>query len=143
MLILYFKIAVLTPLPEAGTILISGPEAASNLARDTNRFVFYVFVLYVLWDGLGIWMARAKIKALDGVKQRYPTIEDSKMTDKKQVINKRGIWITLVCCLLFGGLCLLADCFNPLPLFVATAALLLVYRWLKEMRTSCLLLPRT
>jgi len=140
MLILYFKIAVLTPLPEAGTILISGPEAARNLAHETNRFVFYVFVLYVLWDGLGVWMARAKIEVGTITTRRYPVIENSLMTDKKEVINKRGFWITLICCLLFGGLCLLADCFNPLPLFVATIVLLLVYRWFKEMRTSWQLL---
>jgi hypothetical protein len=142
MLILYFRIAVLTPLPEAGNILILGPEAARNLARDTNKFVFYVFFLYVLWDALGIWMAKAKIEVGGSTKPRYPTIENSIMTDKKEVINKRGFWITLTCCLSFGGLCLFADCFNPLQLFVATAAFLLAYRWLKEMRTSCQLLPR-
>jgi hypothetical protein len=141
MLILYFRIAVLTPVPGAATTLISGPEAAHNLARHTNELVFYVFSLYVLWDALGMWMAKAKIKAHDGsTKSRYPLIENSKMTDKPQVINKPGIWITLGCWLLFGGLWLFAASFNPLHLFVATAVLLLMYRWLKEMRTSCQLL---
>jgi hypothetical protein len=135
MLILYFRIAVLT-VPGA-------PEAAPNLARHTTELVFYVFFLYVLWDALGMWMAKAVIKAPDGTtKWRYPLIEDSKMTGKPQAINKPGIWITFGCWLLFGGLWLFADSFNPLHLFVATAVLLLVYRWLKEMRTSCQLLPQ-
>jgi hypothetical protein len=143
MLILYFRIAVLTPVPETGTLLISGPDAARNLARHTNELVFYVFFLYVLWDLLGIWMAKAKIKVLDrSTKPRYPRIQDSEMTDQQQVINKPGIWITFACWLLFGGLWLFADCFNSLYLFVTTAVLLLAYRWLKEMRTSCQLLPQ-
>jgi hypothetical protein len=140
MLILYFRIAVLTPVPEAGTLLISGREAAHNLARHTNELVFYVFLLYVLWDVLGIWIAKAKIKAIDGPKPRYPRIEGVTTTGEQQVINKAGIWITIACCLLFFILWLFADCFNPLYLFVTTAVLLLVYRWLKEMRTSCQLL---
>lgn len=135
MLILYFRIAVLTPAPGtlapgATTIPNSGLEMASYLARETNRFVFYVFVLYVVWDLLGIWMAKAKIRGNGNPEPRYP----------EQSIHWVGIWITVISMLFSLLLWRFADCFNPFQMFVATTVLLLVYRWFKEMRTSCQLL---
>lgn len=137
MLILYFRIAVLTRAPEAGTILILGPEAASNLAQDTNRLVLYVFVLYALWDLFGIWMTRT---VGDDGKPRYPEVDakEGKTTEKQQAINWWGIGITAGCLLFSGALWLFADCLNPSQLFLSTIVLLLAYRWFKEIRTSCL-----
>jgi hypothetical protein len=67
MLVLYFRIAVLTKVD--GSAL----PAASVLAIDTVRLVMYVFILYVLWDFLGIRMANAQTTAANGAhKPRYP-----------------------------------------------------------------------
>lgn len=135
MLILYFRIAVLTPAPGTlapGTATVPnfGLEMASYLARETNRFVFYVFFLYAAWDLLGIWMAKAKIRVNSNLEPRYP----------EQSINWVGIWITGICMLFSFLLWRFADCFSPFQLFVFTTVLLLAYRWFKEMRTSCQLL---
>jgi hypothetical protein len=48
MLVLYFRIAVLTKVDG------SDSPVASVLVTDTARFVVYVFILYVVWDFLGI-----------------------------------------------------------------------------------------
>jgi hypothetical protein len=135
MLILYFRIAVLTPAPGAGPYLISSPETASSLAQDTNRLVLYVFGLYALWDLLGIWMA--KTKGDDG-KPRYPEVDAKTWTktDGEQAVNWWGMGITTICLSLSGVLWFFAPCPNPYQLFLSTAALLLVYRWSKEVRTS-------
>jgi len=137
MLILYFRIAVLTPAPEVETVLISGPQAASNLAQDTNRLVLYVFVLYALWDLFGIWMTRTMG---DDGKPRYPEVDakEGKKTENQQAINWWGIGITGSCLLFSGVLWLFAGCLNPSQLFLSTIVLLLAYRWFKEIRTSCL-----
>lgn len=143
MLILYFRIAVLTPAPEVGTVMISGPEAASNLAQDTVKLVFLVFVLYAVWDWLGICMVKATKTVNGNVAPRYPKVRDGDMTGEKQSVNWKGMSITVVCLLVLGALWLFADRLGPLLLFLATIALLLVYRWLKEIRTSCQLPPPT
>jgi hypothetical protein len=138
MLILYFRIAVLTPAPDAATVLSSDPEAVLNLAQDTNRLVLYVFGLYVLWDVLGIWMVMAKTKIAGNSKPRYPVVDpkDSTMTDKEQAINGKGVWITVFCLVFLGALAFFADCLAPSCLLLATTALLVAYRWSKEIRTS-------
>jgi hypothetical protein len=135
MLIFYFRIAVLTPAPEAGTVPILSPQPTSSLAQDTNRLVFYVFILYALWDLFGILMAATKY---DNGKPRYPEVnpKDWTMTNKDQAINWWGIGVTAVCLLFLGILCLLSNRLNPCQLFLATTVLLLVYRWSKEVRTS-------
>jgi hypothetical protein len=48
MLVLYFRIAVLTNVDRTNL------PTASVLAADTTKFVMYVFFLYVVWDLLGI-----------------------------------------------------------------------------------------
>lgn len=134
MLILYFRIAVLTPVPGPS----SEPQVAADLARETIRFVFYVFVLYGVWDLLGIWMAKAKIKVNGNLTPRYP----DPATNQKQRINSWGIGITGVSLVSFFLLERYADHFNPFHLFLSTAALLIVYRWSKEVRTSWKLSPQ-
>jgi hypothetical protein len=142
MLILYFRVAVLTPVPDAGTIWNSRPEWASNLAQGTNRLVLYVFGLYALWDLFGIWMA--KTKGDDG-NPRYPKVDAKTWTklEARQDPDCWGLGITTVCLLLSVVLWKFADSFNPNHLFLSTAALLLAYRWSKEVRTSWKLPPQT
>lgn len=137
MLILYFRVAVLTT--PGGQNL----PTADDLARNTTKLVAYVFVLYVPWDVLGMWMAKAKITEADGKKKpRYPVIKDSKMTDEEQKINWTGFLITLGTLTLFVVLWVFAKCLTPNALFLSTTVFLLVYRWAKEIRTSCYLVPR-
>lgn len=140
MLILYFRVAVLTEVGGRQSV------AAGDLANSTTKLIVYVFVLYTVWDVLGIWMAKAKTTGADGKeKPRYPDVSKSKepeMTNQEQRPNWWGLLIS------FGGLGLLVlfwllrDCLTPQGEFLGTTAWLLLYRWFKEMRTSWRLLPR-
>jgi hypothetical protein len=139
MLILYFRIAVL--------VAVDAPVGSLdpvNLARSTVTLVLYVFILYLAWDVLGIWMVKATIEVDDQVKPRYPVVNEKEgsMTDKRQTINWKGILITAVCLLALGVLWKFNDRLAPFQVFGATILLLLVYRWLKEIRTSCRLLQQ-
>jgi len=140
MLILYFRVAVLTD-AEGKQI-----PAASDLANSTNKLIIYVFVLYVIWDLLGIWMAKAKAVGRDKKKKpRYPEVSNSKdpqMTEKEQTPNWSGFGISVGGLTLLVLFWLLRNCLTPIGVFFAITALLLVYRWVKEMRTSWRLLPR-
>jgi hypothetical protein len=129
MLILYFRVAVLT---EVGG---KGSPGGGDLARSTTRLIMYVFVLYVVWDLLGLWMSKAKTTGTDGERKEssYPD----------QPVSVPGILITAVFMTLLVALWLLDDCVAPNVLFLTTIALLLVYRWAKETRTSWQSLPRT
>jgi hypothetical protein len=140
MLILYFRIAVLTPVDASVARL-----DPANLARSTLVLVVYVFVLYLVWDILGIWMAKTTVVVGGQVKPRYPDVnqEEGTMTDKEQTINWRGMLITALCLLIFGLLWIFKDRLVPSQVFLATILLLLVYRWFKEIRTSCQLLQQT
>lgn len=131
MLILYFRIAVLAS--------VDGSElpAASVLATNTTELVMWVFVLYVVWDLLGIWMAKAKMPGPDGKKkQLYPVVRDNKMTDERQRADLAGLMISASSLALLVILRLSVGCFDPNWLFIAIIALLLAYRWAKETRTS-------
>jgi hypothetical protein len=135
MLILYFRIAVLT---DANAKQV--PPALS-LSNYTIKLVMYVFILYVIWDLFGIWMSLAETKdERDQKKPLYPMLsnpKDPKMTDQPQNVNWMGFGIT------FGSLGLVAliwmfrDCITPNRQLLAAFALLLLYRWAKEIRTSC------
>lgn len=122
MIILYFRVAVLTPAPN-DVIKIFPP--AGDLARSTTKLVMYVFFLYVVWDLLGIWMAKAKTKGV-GVTRLYPDQPDS----------VAGTLITAVTMTLLVVLWLFDGCLAPNLLFLTTTALLFLYRWAKEMKTS-------
>jgi hypothetical protein len=125
MLILYFRVAVLTPVPTDASKITFPSE--SDLASNTTKFVMYVFILYVVWDLLGIWMAKAKGTRPDG--KREPLYPDQK-------VSLAGILITAITMTLLVVLWLLDECLTPNLLFLTTTALLLLYRWAKETRTS-------
>lgn len=128
MLVLYFRIAVLTPVTPDPTLL---PDT-SSLAADTAQLLMYVFVLYVLWDVLGVWMAQAKKK--DG-KPRYPASKDGKMTEEAQSADWAGLSISFFA---LAFIIVLPHFFadQPARLLVATTVSLLAYRWFKELRTT-------
>ena len=139
MLILYFRIAVLVPADAPVGSLDPG-----NLARSTVTLVLYVFILYLAWDLLGIWMIKANIEVHGQVKPRYPVVNEKEgtTTDKRETINRNGILITAGCLLAFIALWKFSDRLAPFLVFGATILLLLVYRWFKEIRTSCRLLQQ-
>ena len=134
MLILYFRIAVLTKVD--GTAL----PKPSELAADTVRLVLLVFALYVVWDLLGIWMAKARApaRAAGETEPRYPRLRDGKMTDPKeeQSINWAGFFISVAILATLAVLWLINCRLDPKGLFLAVFLLLLAYRMTKEMRTS-------
>jgi len=138
MLILYFRLAVLTEVGGKQQFL------ESDLTRITIRLVLYVFILYAIWDILGIWMAKAKIIGLDGnTKPLYPKIVDSKMTEEAHQVNWLGFSITVGSLLLLALIWFLANCITFKVSLLATIVLLLLYRWAKEVRTSYQLLQHT
>jgi len=53
MLIMYFRVAVMTPLDLKD-------EVQEMLALKTALLMLVVFVSYAIWDALGLWMARAR-----------------------------------------------------------------------------------
>lgn len=132
MLILYFRIATLTPV---------GPNGMppNVLANQTMLPVLWVFVLYVVWDILGLWEAYSKTG--DG-RPRYGLVRDKISTVEWQQANWAGFVIT-VCFL--GALLvewLVSACFDPLWVLCALAVFLLLYRWIKEIRTTWQSLPK-
>lgn len=136
MLILYFRIAVLTPY-SSGNQSASGSQVEPNLAQHTHFLVFLVFCLYLVWDGLGIIMALARIHSgVDSGNPLYPRLSTDG-TPKAQPPNISGSLITAVCLLSFGLLWWFENCVTPWILSVSDILLLLAYRWIKEIRTSC------
>jgi len=142
MLIFYFRIAVLTPAPtDIGRIAF---PTTGDLVRSTSWLVMCVFILYAIWDWLGIWMLKTKVTGADrNKKPRYPVVKDKKMTAIEQPVNWLGSLITLVSMVALVVLWCLSDCLTPMPLFLTTTAVLLMYRWLKEIRTSWQLQSKT
>jgi hypothetical protein len=128
MLILYFRMATLTS--------VVGPNVVPSnvLLNQTLQSVLWVFVLYAVWDGLGLWEAYSKKG--DG-KPRYGLVKDDKVsTDERQRANWAGLVITVV---FLGALFvdwLLSACFDPFWILCVLAVLLLLYRWIKEIRTT-------
>lgn len=115
MLILYFRVAVLTPYPHAGHV---DPDA---LTGSTVKALTYVFALYLVWDLLGLWMACS---------HKYEVKKDGV-----------GLLITLVS---FGFFVLLFELVRGSKIdaadaghwLLAATVLLLGYRFAKEIRTS-------
>jgi len=139
MLVLYFRIAILTPGPDSKKTLPPLPQ----LAETTVSLVVYVFVLYALWDLLGLWMAKAKIKTAHSTRTpRYPALKERKPTNQEQAVNWVGIWITIAALILFSGIWFFARSLGPIRSLLCTFVVLLAYRLCKEIRTSSQLLQQ-
>ncbi|MBV9225156.1 MAG: hypothetical protein JOY85_14075 [Acidobacteriaceae bacterium] len=122
MLILYFRIATVTP------ITPSVPPPA--LAQTTVELVFLVFVLYFVWDVLGLLETSVRTNGIPV----YPKVANGIMTQEHEQRNWSGFWITTAGALVFGVLWLLVPHIGPVPALYLTAFILLVYRWSKENR---------
>lgn len=131
MLVLYFRLAVMTDVDPARTV------AETTLAMRTIELVTYVFVLYLAWDVLGIWMTRATYRAgTSAGKPRYPVVENSALTEKRQPADWIGFSITAALLVLLGVFLCNAQRIAPSYLSLVTIVLLLLYRFFKEFRTS-------
>lgn len=121
MILLYFRIAVLTP---------SDPTASfdpSSLTHHTLQALVLIFGLYALWDFGGLLMSIER-----GSNKKYSESEG----------DLPGIAITLGFWLVFGILYHVADTGDvdtsrAAVLLAVATGLLLVYRWAKEIRTTC------
>ena len=128
MVILYFRVAVLTDNPYK-------PINAEDLAHQTFKVLLYVFILYLAWDLLGIVMARVK----EGGQWKYPTVKDGKPDYAKA---SRQDWpaaaITLLCLALIGVLYFLVDddTIGPTTAFLLGTVILVVYRFAKEIKNT-------
>jgi len=126
MVLLYFRMAILTP---------ADPKVhvdAGGLAHDTLVTLIYVFLLYAAWDVLGLWMARARQNPwLPQAARKYPNI----------TAGWPGLLITLSFLVMFGLLFALIPERNldeptAVNALIAMAFLLVMYRFVKEARTS-------
>jgi len=139
MLVLYFRIAILTPAPDSKKTLPPLPQ----LAETTVKLVVYVFVLYALWDLLGLWMAKAKIKIPNGTRiPRYPALIEGKKTNQEQAVNWIGICITIATLIFLSAIWFFDRSLGPIRSLLCTFVVLLAYRLCKEIRTSYQLLQQ-
>lgn len=137
MLILYFRIAVLTNVGEVA-------KDQSQLAEDTTWLIVWVFVLYVLWDLLGVWMALAKEPSRDGTrKPRYPLVKNNVMTEEQEPVRWTGRLITVIGLLFLTCLWIAQRTFNPQHVLIGVVLVLVAYRWAKDLRSSWNLPQRT
>jgi hypothetical protein len=130
MLVIYFRFAVLTEYPWTGR------QDTTGLPSHSATLVLYAFMLYLVWDLLGVWMASARETLPDGtVKPRYPAIdrETNAPTRVASTIDTVGIGITIAAVIAAASIRTRGDHPWVLP---AIIVLLLGYRWLKEVRTS-------
>jgi hypothetical protein len=130
MLVLYFRLVVLTEYPW------TGKQDLRGLSAHTATLVLVVFVLYLLWDGLGAWMASARMPGSGGkTVPRYPAIdrETNQPTGLAAAVDVPGLWITV---LAFVAVALVRIGGNSGWVLPALIAVLLGYRWIKEIRTS-------
>lgn len=130
MLVLYFRFAVLTS-PSG-----SWSGTSKELLTEGIALLIATFVLYLLWDGLGIWMAVAKDKMN---RPRYLLVRDGEIQSEPQRPNYRGARISIsALAALIAAFCAANLGWLPgTPLgFFVIVAILLAYRFLKEVRTS-------
>gem|GEM_PF-1756637 len=136
MVLLYFRIAVLSPI-NPNTIV-----DPSTLAHNTALTLLLIFALYAAWDILGIWMAYARERESGKKTWKYREItRDGEKTDTRALPNWKGTAITI------GGLVAFASLYGWTQgrtldvrdaeiAFVVATILLLAYRMAKEIRTS-------
>jgi hypothetical protein len=136
MVILYFRIAVLTP--------ASAPPSTVNpddLAEQTAKILLFIFTLYAVWDLLGIRMA--KIKDESGGWKYSEIDEDKKPTGRQSRRDWPAFWITSGTLIALVSTVFVAERTNVGSrgaswIFAACTALLILYRFVKELKNSWL-----
>jgi len=133
MLILYFRIAVSTPME--GKL----PSSPSGLAIHDLHLVLLIFGLYWVWDLLGISMTYTRLppEPDSTSARRYPEITpEKKLGPNPQNADWPGSFITFGCLVLLLAMLLIANWVGSYGLLFGLTVLLLFYRWVKEIRTS-------
>jgi hypothetical protein len=147
MLILYFQIAGLTSVDLGKPI--TGPNASAALTPDpqilvhnTMNLLVIIFILYLAWDLLGIWMAKARVSG----KPRYSDPRENfdketyKIKDdtKPQRADVQAVIITGAALVFFIILLILSwsAMIEPRLIQIFAIILLLLYRLAKETKTS-------
>jgi hypothetical protein len=129
MVVLYFRIATLTPTDP------SDPVRLDVVTHDTIKIALLVFALYAIWDLLGIVMTFGT---------RYWKIDEKNLDDRngRPSADIRGWLVTLLCLVLSAVLYLVWVDGSHIThrsaqwMLVAIGAILILYRWLKELRTT-------
>jgi hypothetical protein len=135
MLILYFRIAVLTSTDP------STPVDPQSLAQATMETLLLIFVLYALWDLFGIWMAAVPGRE-DSAKWKYPQIDrEGEMTAEPSRKDWWALAITATFLATFFVMFLVSDQLDlgetaAVVLFILATLFLLGYRLAKEIKTS-------
>lgn len=129
MLILYFRISTLTPVDLHSAI-------SPDIAQSTLTAVLIVFVLYAVWDALGLWEGLATKP--DGT-PRYSVVDEDKRepTGKRKTPDLIGCTITLSFLAALFVVWMRSATDDVLWDLWVVAVLLLLYRWVKEVRTTC------
>lgn len=119
MLILYFRVATLTPLDPS-----KAPDSAQSVTHATLKALLVVFILYFLWDLAGQAMA-----LLPGAGKKYPASK----------VDAKGPAITLAFLVAFAAFLHVVDSASSVDAtaaMIAATTLLIAYRWLKEIRST-------
>jgi hypothetical protein len=149
MLILYFQVAGSTP---GDFATVTNPPDANSLAQSTVKLLVFIFVLYLFWDFLGIRMTKSKESGMpryaeprENVDKDTNTIKDP---TKWQEADWPGLGITgvvltvfLLLWLLITPGCALAG--KPILTFSVAIVLLILYRFIKEVKTAWRQLPQS
>lgn len=119
MLVLYFRVATLTPLNPTKEV------NASQVTHDTVQALVFIFVLYLAWDVLGQVMACLS----------------------KYTASKKNLVAPLITAFALGGCGYLlhvvsAGSFNTSTVLAVSTGILVAYRWLKEARSGWAWKPR-
>ena len=134
MLIMYFRVATLTP----QDVAVANALNPIQLAQTTVELLVYIFFLYLVWDVLGIWMAMSKNELEN---PRYPEVDKatSTMTTRWQDPDWYGLGITAFVLASLSLLCVLAGSVlanKTSSTFGVIIFLLVLYRFIKEVKTS-------
>ena len=134
MLIMYFRVATLTP----QDVAVANALNPIQLAQTTVELLVYIFFLYLVWDVLGIWMAMSKNELEN---PRYPEVDKATntMTTRWQDPDWYGLGITSFVLASLSLLCVLAGSVlanKTSSTFGVIIFLLVLYRFIKEVKTS-------
>ena len=137
MIIVYFRIATLTDIGGKGA------PTPGDLATRTLELLVVVFILYGIWDYLGRRMANAREGVAPADRPKYPEIDDDKkMTDEPMTPSRVGYAMTVATLAVLALLWWWAavrdlSTITAEWLLFGMIVILLLYRFAKEVRTSC------
>jgi len=132
MILFYFKIAILTPIDLEKNII---PDW--QLVEDTLFTIFIVFLLYFIWDFIGIRMAVLKQGESE---YRYPAYKDKEKNalefTKQETRDFLGMLITLLFMIISWIFYFTYKFGDGYASLIWMGVSLMIYRFVKEIRTS-------